>query len=177
MPLCKVPSTKSFLPRELVQKVSWLGAQLFQHTEFLTRPDLSPSMDSGRTQRLKDRCRKFRVLIIGRANAGKTTILRTVCDTTEEPEIYNIRGEKVGRDNDRGRYTRTYDANRVLGGPLSHCRICRGESLDSVEQHQLRLSSVENMILITRWYSKPTPVSVSMTLAVSSRVACWNWTK
>jgi GTP-binding protein EngB required for normal cell division len=31
---------------------------------------------------------KFRVLIIGRANAGKTTILQKVCETTESPEIY-----------------------------------------------------------------------------------------
>jgi GTPase SAR1 family protein len=31
---------------------------------------------------------KFRVLIIGRANAGKTSILQRVCDTTESPEIF-----------------------------------------------------------------------------------------
>ena len=31
---------------------------------------------------------KFRVLIIGRANASKTSILQRVCDTTESPEIY-----------------------------------------------------------------------------------------
>ena len=31
---------------------------------------------------------QFRVLIIGRANAGKTSILQKVCDTTESPEIY-----------------------------------------------------------------------------------------
>ena len=31
---------------------------------------------------------KFRVLIIGRANAGMTSILQRVCDTTESPEIY-----------------------------------------------------------------------------------------
>ena len=31
---------------------------------------------------------QFRVLIIGRANAGKTSILQNVCDTTESPEIY-----------------------------------------------------------------------------------------
>ncbi|KAF8256966.1 hypothetical protein EI94DRAFT_1819544 [Lactarius quietus] len=36
---------------------------------------------------------KFRVLIIGRANAGKTTILQRVCDTTESPTIY--RGSEV----------------------------------------------------------------------------------
>ncbi|KAH8991763.1 hypothetical protein EDB86DRAFT_2806460 [Lactarius hatsudake] len=31
---------------------------------------------------------QFRVLIIGRANAGKTSILQRVCDTTESPIIY-----------------------------------------------------------------------------------------
>ncbi|KAH8995784.1 hypothetical protein EDB86DRAFT_2804379 [Lactarius hatsudake] len=31
---------------------------------------------------------RFRVLIIGRANAGKTTILQRVCDTTGSPIIY-----------------------------------------------------------------------------------------
>jgi GTPase SAR1 family protein len=31
---------------------------------------------------------QFRVLIIGRANAGKTSILQRVCETTESPKIY-----------------------------------------------------------------------------------------
>ena len=30
----------------------------------------------------------FRVLIIGRANAGKTSILQRVCETTDSPIIY-----------------------------------------------------------------------------------------
>ena len=30
----------------------------------------------------------FRVLIIGRANAGKTSILQRVCETTESPVVY-----------------------------------------------------------------------------------------
>jgi GTPase SAR1 family protein len=34
-------------------------------------------------------CGHFRVLIIGRANAGKTTILKKVCNTTDEPRIYD----------------------------------------------------------------------------------------
>ena len=33
---------------------------------------------------------QFRVLIIGRANAGKTSILQKVCDTTESPEVYRV---------------------------------------------------------------------------------------
>ena len=31
---------------------------------------------------------QFRVLIIGRANAGKTSILQKICETTEGPIIY-----------------------------------------------------------------------------------------
>ncbi|KAJ6504538.1 GTP-binding protein [Mycena vulgaris] len=33
---------------------------------------------------------KFRVLIVGRANAGKTSILQRVCDTTESPKTYRV---------------------------------------------------------------------------------------
>ncbi|KAG1778279.1 hypothetical protein EV702DRAFT_172953 [Suillus placidus] len=47
------------------------------------------------TQDLRERIGRFRVLIIGRANAGKTTILRKVCDTTEDPEIYDTKGKKI----------------------------------------------------------------------------------
>lgn len=31
----------------------------------------------------------FRILVIGRANAGKTTLLKRVCNTTKDPLIYN----------------------------------------------------------------------------------------
>ena len=31
----------------------------------------------------------FRILVIGRANAGKTTLLKRVCNTLEDPRIYN----------------------------------------------------------------------------------------
>ena len=44
---------------------------------------------------LRKKAVRFRILIIGRANAGKTTILQKVCNTTEDPEIYNAEGEKV----------------------------------------------------------------------------------
>ena len=39
---------------------------------------------------------RFRILIMGRANAGKTTILKKICNSTDDPEIYNEKGEKVG---------------------------------------------------------------------------------
>ena len=44
---------------------------------------------------------KFRVLVIGRANAGKTSILQRVCDTTESPTIYR-RGEGGRKEVVRG---------------------------------------------------------------------------
>ena len=50
-------------------------------------PSLAPS------RRIPDL--QFRVLIIGRANAGKTSILQRVCDTTESPTIYRL--GKYGR--------------------------------------------------------------------------------
>jgi len=38
---------------------------------------------------LREKYKHFRVLVIGRANAGKTTLLKRVCNTTEEPCIYD----------------------------------------------------------------------------------------
>ncbi|KAG1758701.1 hypothetical protein EDD22DRAFT_182595 [Suillus occidentalis] len=38
---------------------------------------------------------RFRILIIGRANAGRTTILQRVCKTREDPDIYDSAGKKV----------------------------------------------------------------------------------
>ncbi|KAG1810387.1 GTP-binding protein [Suillus plorans] len=38
---------------------------------------------------------RFRILVIGRANAGKTTLLQRVCNTRENPEIYNGAGKKI----------------------------------------------------------------------------------
>ena len=52
------------------------------------------SKNSGtkQTRRIPDV--QFRVLVLGRANAGKTTILQRVCETTESPKIYRG-GEEV----------------------------------------------------------------------------------
>ncbi|KAF5378324.1 hypothetical protein D9615_008726 [Tricholomella constricta] len=46
-------------------------------------------------ERLRAKAGRFRILIIGRANAGKTTILQKVCNTTEDPEIFDSEGNKV----------------------------------------------------------------------------------
>ena len=38
---------------------------------------------------LRSKYTRFRILVIGRANAGKTTLLQRVCNTTEDPCIYD----------------------------------------------------------------------------------------
>ncbi|KAK7026310.1 GTP-binding protein [Favolaschia claudopus] len=46
---------------------------------------------------IRSKLSHFRILILGRANAGKTTILKKVCNSVEDPEIFNPSGEKAGR--------------------------------------------------------------------------------
>ncbi|KIM71270.1 hypothetical protein PILCRDRAFT_99489 [Piloderma croceum F 1598] len=52
-----------------------------------------------RDHTLREKFKRFRVLILGRANAGKTTILQKVCNTDEQPEIFDSRGKKRGAHN------------------------------------------------------------------------------
>ncbi|KAI5994775.1 hypothetical protein EDD15DRAFT_2165739, partial [Pisolithus albus] len=49
---------------------------------------------------------RFRILVMGRSNAGKTTILQRVCNTTDEPEIFNGKGEKLDAAVVQGSLTR-----------------------------------------------------------------------
>ncbi|KAI5992526.1 GTP-binding protein [Pisolithus albus] len=63
-------------------------------------------MDPAKAKKHIDRIRRFRILVMGRANAGKTTILQRVCNTTDNPEIFNGKGEKVDAAVVRGSLTR-----------------------------------------------------------------------
>ncbi|KAG1864492.1 hypothetical protein C8R48DRAFT_601922 [Suillus tomentosus] len=47
------------------------------------------------TSKIREKIGRFRILVVGRANAGKTTILQRVCNTRDDPEIYNSAGEKI----------------------------------------------------------------------------------
>ncbi|KAF8168427.1 hypothetical protein B0H34DRAFT_855140 [Crassisporium funariophilum] len=49
----------------------------------------SRSETAATDQKLLAKYTRFRILVIGRANAGKTTLLNRVCNTTEEPSIYD----------------------------------------------------------------------------------------
>jgi ABC-type phosphate/phosphonate transport system ATPase subunit len=50
--------------------------------------------------KIRAQCPQFRILIIGKANAGKTTILRKVCNAEPDakPIIYDANGKKITQD-------------------------------------------------------------------------------
>ncbi|KAI6140858.1 hypothetical protein BKA82DRAFT_4207389 [Pisolithus tinctorius] len=65
-------------------------------------------LDPAKAREHIDRIKRFRILVMGRANAGKTTILKRVCNTTDEPEIFNGEGEKVDATVVQGSLKRGY---------------------------------------------------------------------
>ncbi|OAX37551.1 hypothetical protein K503DRAFT_771375 [Rhizopogon vinicolor AM-OR11-026] len=47
------------------------------------------------TEDIRKKFGRFRILVVGRANAGKTTLLQRVCNTTDKPEIFDRKGNKI----------------------------------------------------------------------------------
>ncbi|KAG6855217.1 hypothetical protein H0H87_006621 [Tephrocybe sp. NHM501043] len=45
--------------------------------------------------KVRNKAGRFRVLIIGRANSGKTTILKKVCNSADDPAIYSTDGGEI----------------------------------------------------------------------------------
>jgi len=60
-------------------------------TAVVAPPVVTPAVtvDLEEAAKLRAKYTHFRILVIGRANAGKTTLLKRVCNTTEEPSIYD----------------------------------------------------------------------------------------
>ncbi|KAF8436219.1 hypothetical protein L210DRAFT_3407587 [Boletus edulis BED1] len=56
---------------------------------------MSTEDTSSQFEDIRKKFGRFRILIVGRANAGKTTILQKICNTTESPEIYDGKGNKI----------------------------------------------------------------------------------
>ncbi|KAI6002679.1 hypothetical protein EDC04DRAFT_3147010 [Pisolithus marmoratus] len=73
-------------------------------------PSLYPPihLDPAEAKKHIDRIGRFRILVMGRANAGKTTILQRVCNTMDRPEIFDTKGRKVDAAVLEGSLTRGY---------------------------------------------------------------------
>ncbi|KIN99356.1 hypothetical protein M404DRAFT_1004824 [Pisolithus tinctorius Marx 270] len=65
-------------------------------------------LDPTEAKKQVDRIPRFRILVMGRANAGKTTILQRVCNTTDQPEIFDGKGKEVDTGAVRGSLGRGY---------------------------------------------------------------------
>ncbi|KAG6333455.1 hypothetical protein ID866_5636, partial [Astraeus odoratus] len=52
-------------------------------------PDSEVGMVDLNLEDVKDSFKRFRILIVGRANSGKTTVLQRVCNTTDSPQVYD----------------------------------------------------------------------------------------
>ena len=74
----------------------WLASLLITMTVCTLFNDMvTDILDPAEVKKHFDRIGHFRILVLGRSNAGKTTLLQRVCNTTELPEIFNAKGEKV----------------------------------------------------------------------------------
>jgi len=54
-------------------------------------PAVAMMTDVEEAANLRAKYTHFRILVIGRANAGKTTLLRRVCNTEEDPVYSEVR--------------------------------------------------------------------------------------
>ncbi|KAI6123725.1 hypothetical protein EV401DRAFT_2069184 [Pisolithus croceorrhizus] len=95
-------------------------------------------LDPEKAQKHIDRIGRFRILVIGRANAGKTTILQRVCNTTDKPEIFDGKGERVNAAVVQGSLMRGYhnieDELVFQSNPGFVFHDSRGFEAGSVEQ-------------------------------------------
>ena len=130
---------------------------------------------------IRSKCKHFRILIIGRSNAGKTTILKKVCNSIEEPMIFSPEGERV-----RGILSCVQSILVNRSCRLMHqlsTLLTRSESVTSNEMFltlfMVYTYSVGSTISTTNWFLKAIQGSYFTTLADSKQVlsASWSWWK
>ena len=80
----------------LILQVLHLVRLIFSFINFNDSETAAPldALDSGPSG-VHRHFQQFRILVIGRANAGKTTLLQRVCNTTEHPEVFDGQGNRV----------------------------------------------------------------------------------
>ena len=62
----------------------------------------------------RQKFKRLRILIIGRANAGKTSILRALCGTEEDLEIYNSKGDRINSEGERIRGAKDINGDHAV---------------------------------------------------------------
>src|SRR5882762_691134 len=119
----------------------------------------------------RSKCKHFRTLIIGRANAGKTTLLKKVCNSIENPEIFSPSGEKVIESaafEDR-LFACLNQSRSIVARSRRRAGVIRGSTRFPPPIHpHLVFHSAEFMISNTSLYSGATRNSFSTTLVDSN---------
>ena len=72
-----------------------------KNNEAHSSSDLPVRQGALSAEAIRAECPQFRILIIGKANAGKTTILRKVCNVKPDakPIVYDSEGKEVRQEN------------------------------------------------------------------------------
>jgi hypothetical protein len=68
---------------------------IIRQSLFTMSAGASSDVAAKRAEEIRKKFPRFRALVLGRANAGKTTLLEKVCKTTEQPEIFDAKGNKA----------------------------------------------------------------------------------
>lgn len=94
--------------------------------------------DIDEARKLREKYTRFRILAIGRANSGKTTLLKRVCNTTEEPCIYDEDNNNLVRFHlaslSPGLRLLTHDANTARTDFAGMYRLIRRQHADRFDQ-------------------------------------------
>ncbi|KAF7981451.1 hypothetical protein HWV62_33469 [Athelia sp. TMB] len=69
--------------------------------------DYTVDSSSKRPATIRETCPEFRILVVGRCNTGKTTILKKVCNSVDGPDIFDSKSgkkitEKINPSQERG---------------------------------------------------------------------------
>ena len=92
------PKTKTAVIQDTFRRFGSSIGQIAQSNKMFTISNYILGLKSKAIRRgdaIRAKTDRFRVLVIGRVNAGKTTILQKVCNTSEKPEIFDSEGNKV----------------------------------------------------------------------------------
>ena len=124
--------------------------------------DLPVRQGALRPEKIRAECPQFRILIVGKANAGKTTILRKVCNAKPDakPIVYDAEEKEVRQQVPTkvrlGNFAVLTKLTKNLGhhDSLSCSRCLRffNETRDTLQMSStllLRLSKLKNIIIMS----------------------------
>jgi len=72
---------------------SAMASSNLPHSDFAAQDD--EKLDTEELLKLRQKCGRFRILVIGRANAGKTTLCQRMCNTEDPPIVRDKNGKMV----------------------------------------------------------------------------------